>query len=157
VTETLAVGSKAPDFTLPDQNGKPFHLADQLGKVIVLFFYPKDNSAGCTMEACSFRDSYQDFQDVGADVIGISTGTLEDKQTFIQKNSLPYTLLNDADGTVEQAYGIGKTMFGLFKQRVTFVIDANGRIAHRFESTTNMGKHAQDALDTVKRLVSAAV
>ncbi len=152
----LEVGSKAPDFTLEDQNGQPVHLADRIGRnVIVLFFYPKDNSAGCTAEACAFRDSYQDFQDAGADVIGISGGTTETKQQFVSKNRLPYTLVTDPDGAIAQAYRIGKGFLGLWSGRVTFVIDRDGIIRHRFESNINMDAHTHEALKIVRKLQAA--
>lgn len=158
MSDTLKVGSLAPDFTLEDQDGLPVHLADRIGKhVIVLFFYPKDNSAGCTIEACSFRDSYQDFQDAGADVIGISGGSTESKQQFMSKNRLPYTLVTDVDGKVAEAYTIGRGFFGLVQARVTFVIDRDGIIRHRFESNTNMDSHSREALKMVQELVRETV
>ena len=120
--------------------------------VVVLFFYPRDNSAGCTREACGFRDNYADFQAAGAEVIGLSGGTTETKQQFVENNKLPYTLLTDADGAVANAYGLGKTFFGLVPARVTFVIDRKGIIRHRFESGTNMLKHVDEALRTVRSL-----
>ena len=146
------MGSQAPDFTLRDQDDALVHLADRIGKqVIVLYFYPKDNTAGCTMEACGFRDSYETFKDAGAEVIGVSGGSTETKQQFAQKNRLPFTLVTDADGAVAHSYGVGK-VFGLFTQRITFVIDRTGIIRQRFESNTNMDKHVQEALRVVQSL-----
>lgn len=149
----IEVGSTAPDFTLPDQNGAPVRLSDRTARrAVVLFFYPKDNSAGCTAEACSFRDSYQDFQDAGAEVIGISGGTLESKQQFVRNNRLPFTLLNDADGRVEALYGVEKSLLGLIRGRITFVIDQQGIVRHKFESMINMDAHAKEALKVVQAL-----
>lgn len=149
----LEAGNPAPEFSLRNQADEIVRLSDYRGKkVVVLFFYPKDSSAGCTVEACSFRDSYEDFQDAGAEVIGISGGTTEGKQAFIQKNRLPFTLLTDADGSVARAYGIGKKLFGLMEQRITFVIDRDGVIRHRFESETNMTRHTDEALRIVRQL-----
>lgn len=149
----LDVGSKAPDFTLADQNGAPVKLSERTAEqVVVLFFYPKDNSGGCTMEACAFRDSYEDFQDAGAEVIGISGGTLETKQQFIRNNRLPFTLLNDADGAVQALYGVEKGFLGLTPGRITYVIDRNGVIRHKFESRINMNAHAAEALKIVQNL-----
>jgi thioredoxin-dependent peroxiredoxin len=149
----LEVGSKAPDFTLADQNGTPVRLTERTAKhVVVLFFYPKDNSAGCTVEACAFRDSYEDFQDAGAEVIGVSSGTIEDKQKFIRNNRLPFTLLNDPDGSVESLYGIEKGFLGLMPGRITYVIDREGVIRHKFESRINMDAHVTEALKVVKSL-----
>jgi peroxiredoxin Q/BCP len=151
----LEIGSKAPDFTLIDQNGAPVHLAERVREhVVVLFFYPKDNSAGCTMEACAFRDSYEDFQDAGAEVIGISGGTTETKQQFVRKNRLPFTLVTDADGAVAKAYDAEKQsgLMALAPQRATFVIDRDGIIRHRFESRFNMNAHVTEALKIVQNL-----
>ena len=152
----LEVGSKAPDFTLLDQNNERVNLAERFRqKVVVLFFYPKDNSGGCTMEACSFRDSYEDFQDAGAEVIGISGGTVEDKQSFIQRNRLPFTLVNDADGAVAKAYGVekGKGLAVLAPPRITYVIDREGVVRLRFESRVNMDGHVKESLKLVQSLV----
>ena len=149
----LEVGSRAPDFTLRDQDDALVHLADRIGKqVIVLYFYPKDDTPGCTMEACGFRDSYESFCDAGAEVIGVSGGSTETKQHFAERNHLPFTLVTDADGAVAQAYGVGK-VFGLFTQRITFVIDRAGIIRQRFESNINMDRHVQEALRVVQSLV----
>jgi peroxiredoxin Q/BCP len=153
MTNKLEVGDKAPDFVRTDENGSPVHLADRFAKnVVVLFFYPADNSAGCTREACAFRDSYEDFQDAGAEVIGVSGGTTEGKQKFIRNNRLPFTLLNDADGAVQEMYGIGKALLGFSSKRITYVIDRAGIIRHKFESNFNMDAHAKDALQIVQTL-----
>lgn len=153
MAQKLEVGNKAPDFTLADQNGVPVKLSEKTAKgIVVLFFYPKDSSAGCTAEACAFRDSYEDFQDAGAEVIGVSNGSLEDKQKFIRKNRLPFTLLNDAEGSVERMYGIERGFLGITMGRITYVIDRNGVIQHKFESRINMGAHASEALEIVKAL-----
>jgi thioredoxin-dependent peroxiredoxin len=153
VSEKLEVGMKAPDFTLVDQNGAPVKLSEcTAAHVVVLFFYPKDSSAGCTVEACAFRDSYEDFQDAGAEVIGISGGTTETKQEFVSKNRLPFTLVTDPDGAVAKAYELGKGFLGLGSGRVTYVIDRDGIICHKFESNVNMTAHVTEALKIVKSL-----
>jgi thioredoxin-dependent peroxiredoxin len=158
VSVKLEVGDKAPDFVRTDENGHPVHLADRIGKkVVVLFFYPADNSAGCTREACAFRDSYEDFQDAGAEVIGVSGGTTEGKQKFIRNNRLPFTLINDADGAVQEMYGIGKGLLVVFPPRITFVIDREGIIRHKFESRINMDAHAKEALQIVQALAKEQV
>ncbi|MEP7291622.1 MAG: peroxiredoxin [Chloroflexota bacterium] len=156
---SLNAGSAAPDFTLTDQNGAPLHLAERIRQhVIVLFFYPKDSSAGCTMEACAFRDSYEAFQDAGAEVIGVSGGTTETKQQFVRKNRLPFTLVTDADGAVAKAYGAEKQtgLMALAPQRATFVIDRDGMIRHRFESRFSMNAHVTEALKIVQTLAREA-
>jgi peroxiredoxin Q/BCP len=152
------VGDKAPDFVRTDQDGNPVHLADRIGKkVVVLFFYPADNSGGCTREACAFRDSYEDFQDAGAEVIGVSGGTTEAKQKFVRNNRLPFTLVNDADGAVRTMYGIGKALLGMSSQRITYVIDRHGIIRHKFEQNFNMDAHAKEALSIVQALAKEQV
>jgi peroxiredoxin Q/BCP len=151
----VEVGGQAPDFVLTDQTGARVSLAERTAQhVVVLFFYPRDNSMGCTREACAFRDSYTEFQAAGAEVIGISGGTTATKQEFVEKNHLPFTLLTDADGAVARAYALGKAFFGLVPARVTFVIDRHGIIRHRFESGSNMDKHVTEALRVVRSLTS---
>ncbi len=148
----LQVGDQAPDFTLPNQKGESIRLQDKIGKqVIVLFFYPKDDSPGCTIEACAFRDSYEVFQEAGAEVIGISGGSTKAKQGFAMKNRLTFTLLSDADGSVEKQFGLTKFL-GLVPDRMTFVIDKQGIIRHIFSSRVDMLGHAQAALAIVKQL-----
>src|SRR5579859_6674973 len=101
------VGDLAPDFTLPDQNGNRVHLSDVVAKnAVVLYFYPKDDSAGCTVEACTFRDSYEAFQQAGATVIGVSADSVKSHESFAQKLHLPFLLLSDHDRIVHQLYGV---------------------------------------------------
>ena len=148
----LAVGDKAPDFTLPDQSKRPVKLADLLGKgPIVLFFYPKDFSAGCTAEVCAFRDNYEAFTDAGATVIGVSADSTESHDGFVQKHSLPFILLSDPDSAVHNRYGVEKS-FGIVRGRVTYIIDAQGIVQHIFSSQMNINKHITDALQVVKEL-----
>jgi peroxiredoxin Q/BCP len=143
----------APDFSLFDQNSNLFKLKDHLGKgVIVLFFYPKDDSFGCTAEACSFRDSYQDFSDAGALVIGISNDSVESHKGFAQKNRLPYTLLSDPDRVAEKAYAVDRSFFGLLKGRITYVIDREGVVREAFSSSVDFHGHVRRALQRVREL-----
>lgn len=147
----LQVGAKAPDFTLPDQSGKPVKLSDILGeKVVVLYFYPKDNTSGCTTEACSFRDSYESFTDAGAEVIGVSSDSVETHEKFAGRHELPFVLLADTDKAVRKQYGA--TSLGIVPGRVTFVIDREGVVRHAFSSMMNIGGHIEDALKVVKEL-----
>lgn len=129
----LKVGDPAPDFSLPDANGKIFKLADLKGQRVVLYFYPRDNTPGCTKEACAFRDSYAEFQDREVVVLGISTDDAKSHEKFATKYNLPFPLLIDAGGTVAAAYDsyglkkfMGKEYMGI--TRNTFVIDPDGRI-----------------------------
>ncbi|WP_093713179.1 peroxiredoxin [Actinacidiphila alni] len=148
----LQVGTKAPDFTLPDQSGKPVSLGDFLGeKVVVLYFYPKDNTRGCTTEACTFRDSYESFTDAGAEVIGVSSDSVATHEQFAGAHGLPFVLLADTDKAVRKQYG-ATSLGGVMPGRVTFVIDREGVIRHAFSSQMNIGGHIEDALKVVKQL-----
>ena len=148
---TVGVGDPAPDFTLPDQSGAPVSLGNYLGKKdIVLYFYPKDNSAGCTAEACAFRDSYEVFKDAGAEVIGISSDTAEYHQQFAKKHRLPFILLSDEGGAIRRRYGV-PTTFGL-PGRVTYVIDRKGIVRHIFSSQLRFEKHVDEALKTLQTI-----
>ncbi len=149
---SVQAGGKAPDFTLPAQSGEQVRLADRLGeRVVVLYFYPKDNTSGCTAEACAFRDSYQDFADVGAEVIGVSSDSPDKHAAFAGQYSLPFTLLSDQGGKVRRLYGVPATL-GLIPGRVTYVIDRLGTVRHVFNSMTDIGGHVNEALEVVKQL-----
>ena len=129
----LEVGTKAPEFTLPDKDGNAVSLADFLGKKVVLYFYPRDNTPGCTRQACAFAGAYEEFKKINAVVIGISKDSVASHQKFAEKHSLPFILLSDPELTAIQAYGVwqekklyGKVSMGVV--RSTFVIDENGMI-----------------------------
>ena len=146
------VGQVAPDFTLPDQSGRPVRLSDYRGlKNVVLYFYPKDYTAGCTAEACAFRDSYEVFKTAGAEVIGVSMDTAESHQQFAADHRLPFVLLADTDGAVSNLYEV-KGLFGLWRKRITFVIDKAGVIRHSFESQLNATRHIDEALKVLQSL-----
>jgi peroxiredoxin Q/BCP len=148
----IQVGDKAPDFTLPSQSGEPVRLHDRLGdRVVVLYFYPKDDTPGCTAEACGFRDSHEAFTDAGAEVIGISSDSTGRHASFAGRHQLPFTLLSDQDGQVRKSYGV-PAVLGVLPGRVTYVIDRTGTVRHVFNSMTNIGQHVSDALDVVRRL-----
>lgn len=143
----LEVGDEAPTFTLPDQNGSNLDLKNLVGKkAIVLFFYPKDGSPGCTAEACKFRDEYDVFKERGADVIGISSDSIESHKKFEQKYGLPFTILSDKSGAVRKLYGVTSTL-GILPGRVTYVIDRNGMIRYIFSSQTNAKAHVDKSLE----------
>jgi thioredoxin-dependent peroxiredoxin len=146
---SLRPGDPAPAFTLPDQNGVPVSLTDYRGKWAVVYFYPADDTPGCTAESCSFRDSHEDFLDAGAVVVGISGDSIESHQKFAEKHRLPFTLLADTDGAVRNSYGTGKTL-GLFPGRVTYVIDPEGVVRKVFSSQFRPKKHIDEALSTIK-------
>ena len=148
----IRAGDKAPDFTLPSQTGEPVRLHDRLGeRVVVLYFYPKDNTSGCTAEACAFRDSYEAFTDAGAEVIGVSSDSVARHEAFAGQHELPFTLLSDQGGRVRKSYGV-PAVVGLIPGRVTYVIDRQGTVRHSFSSMTNIGQHVSDALRVVRRL-----
>ena len=148
----IQVGDKAPDFTLPSQAGEQVRLSDRLGdRIVVLYFYPKDETVGCTKEACAFRDSYEVFAEAGAEVIGVSSDSVDKHAAFAGHHELPFTLLSDQGGQVRKSYAVPATL-GLLPGRVTYVIDRAGTVRHVFSSQTNIGRHVNDALDVVKKL-----
>lgn len=148
----VQAGDKAPDFTLPSQSGEQVRLQDRLGeRVVVLYFYPKDNTSGCTAEACAFRDSHEVFTEAGAEVIGISSDSAERHAAFAGQHSLPFTLLSDQGGRVRRQYGV-PAVLGLLPGRVTYVIDRQGTVRHVFNSMININQHVGDALEVVRQL-----
>jgi len=148
----VGVGDLAPDFTLPSQSGTSVRLSDYRGKrVVVLYFYPKDNTRGCTAEACAFRDSYEVFGEADAEVIGISSDSVESHEKFADRHRLPFVLVSDKGGRVRKEYGVPTTL-GVVAGRVTYVIDRQGIVRHVFSSMTNIGRHIDDALAVVKQL-----
>jgi peroxiredoxin Q/BCP len=151
-TPGVKVGDRAPDFELPDQNGNPVRLRDFGGKTaVVLYFYPKDDTPGCTKEACAFRDQYEDFKDAGATVIGVSSDSEASHAKFVAKHRLPFTLVADREGTVRKRYGVPATL-GLLPGRVTFVIDPAGTVRHVFNSQLQATQHVTEALSTLRSL-----
>ena len=147
--DTVGVGSKAPDFILPSQSGEMVNLKDFLGKKpVVLFFYPNDDTPGCTKQACAFRDEYEAFGQLDAEVIGISSDSVESHKNFAEKHSLPFLLLSDEGGKVRKLYGV-PTTFGLFPGRVTYVIDAEGVVGHIFASQLGVEKHVEEAREAL--------
>ncbi len=154
---SLQAGDKSPDFTLNDQNGRPVTLSALWRQgPVVLFFYPKDHTAGCTAEVCEFRDQYEDFKTAGATVVGISSQGVDSKKSFADKHHLPFTLVADVGGRVREQFGVKASMFGLVDGRESYVIDAQGVVRHVFNSQVNPKKHVSEALVVLQRLKSAA-
>jgi peroxiredoxin Q/BCP len=152
VQTKVVVGAQAPDFTLPDQAGNQVSLKDFRGqKAVVLYFYPKDNTTGCTAEACAFRDSYEVFKEAGAEVIGISSDSEDTHQGFASRYQLPFVLLSDKGGKVRKQYGVPTTL-GVIPGRVTYVIDKDGVVRHIFNSQFMATKHVNEALQVLKAL-----
>jgi peroxiredoxin Q/BCP len=146
------VGDKAPDFTLPSQMGDNVTLSEYFGKKnLVLYFYPKDETRGCTREACEFRDSYDVFTSLGAEVLGVSSDTLESHKSFATHHGLPFLLLSDEKGEVRKLYGVPATM-GIIPGRVTYIIDKKGIVRHIFNSQFQPEKHIEEALKILKEL-----
>ncbi|MEA5619571.1 peroxiredoxin [Cronbergia sp. UHCC 0137] len=149
---SVKVGDQAPDFTLPAQNGSTVSLSSFRGnKAVVLYFYPKDDTPGCTIESCAFRDQYEVFKAAGAEVVGISGDSSDSHQKFASKHNLPFILLSDKGDTVRKVYG-ATTAFGLIPGRVTYVIDQAGVVQYVFDSMLNFKGHVEEALKTLQQL-----
>ena len=154
------INDKAPEFTLPDQNGKEISLKDFRGKYVVLYFYPRADTPGCTVEACEFRDSYRKIQNTGAVILGISPDQPKAQKKFEEKYSLPFTLLGDADKKVGNAFGViqeknmyGKKVMGV--ARTTFIIGPDGKIKHIFQKVKPEG-YAEEVLAYLKQAQKGA-
>jgi thioredoxin-dependent peroxiredoxin len=152
----LKVGDKAPDFALPDQDGNTVSLATGIEEQVwqVVYFYPADDTPGCTAEACSFRDAHEDFTDAGATVIGVSSDDEASHRAFATKHRLPFRLVSDTDGSLAAAFGVRKTL-GLLPARVTFVIDPTGIVRKVFSSQLRFNRHHTEALATIRAGTSA--
>jgi peroxiredoxin Q/BCP len=149
-SDALRVGEPAPDFALPSSTGEAVRLSDFRGKSeVVLFFYPRDNSPACTMEACTFRDSHEAFREAGAAVIGISSDSAESHRRFAERFRLPFMLLSDADGALRARYGVPRTL-GIFPGRVTYLIDRDGIVRHIFSSQLRPMRHVAAALEVLE-------
>jgi peroxiredoxin Q/BCP len=148
----IGVGDQAPDFTLPTQLGTEVTLSEfREKKTVVLFFYPKDETAGCTAEVCSFRDNYEVFTEAGAEVIGISSDSVSSHERFAGRYALPFTLASDEGGQIRKRYGVPSKL-GILPGRVTYVIDRSGVVRHVFNSMVNINGHVKGALKIVQEL-----
>jgi peroxiredoxin Q/BCP len=149
----IRTGERAPDFELPAADGRSVSLSSLRGKVVVLFFYPKDETPGCTREACEFRDSYESFVEAGAEVVGVSDDDAASHQKFAANHRLPMLLLSDRGGLARATFGV-KPLLGI-PDRVTFVLDREGVVRHVFQARLRFGKHVDEALAVVRGLASA--
>lgn len=148
----LQLGDKIPEFSAKDSNGNDFDSSTIVGKKpAVFYFYPKDNTPGCTAQACSFRDQYEDFKDLGAEVIGISSDSIVSHEKFIQQYQLPFILLSDNDKKIRKLFGVKPNLFGLIPGRVTYVVDKNGIIQLIFDSLASTN-HIPKALEAIKKM-----
>jgi peroxiredoxin Q/BCP len=149
----LQVGDKIPSFTAKDSNDNDFDSDSIIGKKpVVLYFYPKDNTPGCTSQACSFRDLYEEFKDLGAEVIGISSDSVESHIEFIQKFKLPFILLSDSNKQIRSLFGVKANLFGLLPGRVTYVADQNG-IIHLIFDSMKASSHIPKAIEMITKIV----
>ncbi len=149
----MGIGDKIPDFTLPDQHGNRFDIHNLIGKKnLVIYFYPKDETQGCTREACSFRDNYETFTENGFEVIGISSDSSKSHQQFMQHHHLPFILLSDEKKEVRNLFGVPSGLFGLLPGRVTYVVDKKGIVRHIFNSQLQPKQHIAESLAFVNEL-----
>ena len=148
---TLQIGDSIPDFSLCDQSGKLRTNSECKGKSLVLFFYPKDDTPGCTAEACGFRDKYNLFEILGAIVWGVNNDTKLNHRKFAEKNQLPFPLLCDEDNLLRKQFGVPKVL-GLLDGRVTYIIDSKGIIRHVFKDLLNSPQHVTEALTVLEEL-----
>lgn len=152
--QSLKVGDRVADFALPDQEGKTVSLPELLAAgCLVLYFYPNDDTPGCTAEACSFRDEHQELAEAGACVVGVSSDDVESHRRFAEKHRLPFRLLSDRGGELRKRFGVPRTL-GLIDGRVTYVIDSQGVVRHIFNSQLRTRKHVEEALGLVRSLRS---
>jgi len=147
----LKIADKVPIFSAKDSNGNHFNIESLIGKkIIIIYFYPKDDTPGCTIQACAFRDQYQAFTDLGAEVIGISSDSISSHQSFVKQNNLPFILLEDKDKKIRHLFGVRPNLLGLIPGRATYVVDKQGAIQMIFNSIKAM-HHMQKALDIVRK------
>ena len=148
----IEVGDKVPVFSLKDQDGNNFNISDYIGKkALVIYFYPKDDTPGCTKEACTFRDEFAQFRDLNAKIIGISGDDVESHKKFVEKYNLPFTLLADTKNEVRKLFGVPKSM-GLIPGRVTYIVDLKGKVVHIFDSMSNAEMHIEEALNSLNKI-----
>lgn len=149
----MKIGDLCPHFELIDQHGKSFNSSDWIGKKkLVIFFYPKDETPGCTKEACTFRDRYEEFLEFDCQVIGISSDSVNSHKQFATKHNFNFVLLADTDKKIRKLFGVPGNLFGLLPGRVTYIIDLNGKIRGIHNSQLNPVSHIEEALDLIKQM-----
>ena len=147
----LKIGDKIPTFTSIDSKGDSFDIIEYIGKPLVIYFYPKDDTPGCTIQACTFRDKYEDFKALGAEVIGISSDSLKSHQKFASRYKLPFILLSDFDKKIRTQFGVPNDFLGLIPGRATYVIDKKGVVQLIFDSTSAK-IHIEKSLEILKTI-----
>jgi peroxiredoxin Q/BCP len=152
--DQAVVGSRAPDFELPDQDGQLHSLEDYRNQWVVLYFYPKDETPGCTTQACEFRDNIFAYRDLNAQILGVSLDDVDSHKAFAENHGLPFPLLADVDGDIASAYGVKTRMFGMtVAKRQTFIISPDGTIAKHYESV-KPDEHSAEVLAALKELAA---
>lgn len=148
----IKIGDKIPSFTLKDQNGSDFIMENYLGMTsIVIYFYPKDDTPGCTKEACGFRDAFADFRDLNATVVGVSADDVKSHKEFVEKYNLPFTLLSDTENIVRKLFGVPASMFGMIPGRVTYIVNNEGIVTHIYDNMFNAEGHIKEALKALNK------
>ena len=142
----IKLGDKLPNFILLNQDRKLIDISTYFGRPIIIYFYPKDDTIGCTKEACGFRDEYHRFSIAGVKVFGISADTVESHKKFKAKYQLPFDLLSDTDNKVRNAFGVPSDLFGLIPGRVTYVVDSQGVVRHIYNNQMNAKRHVEESL-----------
>jgi thioredoxin-dependent peroxiredoxin len=149
----VQIGSHIPSFSLPDQNGKMVDIKSLVGtKNLVIYFYPKDDTPGCTKEACTFRDQYEAFREAGAEVIGISSDGVDSHKRFAEKHRLTFTLLSDSGSKVRKQFGVPTNLLGLLAGRVTYIVNKQGLVVHMFNSQMQAEQHISESLKALSSL-----
>ena len=150
--KSIGAGDTIPEFSLLDQHSKEVNIKDKIGRPLIIYFYPKDDTPGCTQEACTFRDQFDVFNDYGAQIIGIRADSPKSHLRFAKKHNLNFTLLSDQNKKVEKLFKVPRSVLGFIAGRVTYVIDKNGTVVHTFNSLLNAEKHVVEALEIIKKL-----
>jgi thioredoxin-dependent peroxiredoxin len=149
----ISVGDKCPIFSLPNQRGEIFKISEFIGKkLLVIYFYPKDETTGCTAEACSFRDSYEEFESMGCEIIGISSDSISSHEKFASKYRLNFTLLADTEQTVRRKFGVPTNFFGLVAGRVTYIVDISGIVRSVHNAQVDATSHIKESIKMIKKL-----
>lgn len=147
----MKIGDSLPNFSLLNEEGENVNSHSWIGQPLVVYFYPKDDTPGCTAEACSFRDQFAEFDEMGTKVVGISSDSVESHKNFKLKHRLPYTLLADTAGAVKKKFGVKGNLFGLIPGRVTYIFNKEGRLLHEFSSQLNVTKHVAESIAILKK------
>ncbi len=142
----IRIGDKLPSFKLLNQKGKWISISDFIGRPLIIYFYPKDDTPGCTKEACAFRDEYSSFVDFGASVFGVSADSVESHRRFSIKYQLPFDLLSDEGNKLRKVFGVPSDLFGMIPGRVTYVVNSRGFVKYIFNNQLNATKHIEEAL-----------